>query len=216
MPCTDDTLNTIFKTKIIAISRAVYGQQLINASLALYRGGVRAFEAAIVQNAPIELSLDCIRLLKDALPQDAAVGAGTVLDTAQINAAFQAGASFAISPNTDSAVIKEAKRLGMVSIPGALTPTEIASAYACGADIVKVFPAGTMGVEYFKQVKAPLSHIPMAAVGGLGFDNIAAFLKAGAAAFGISGSLYNRRLIDEGDYNGITAAAERYYALLEG
>ena len=181
------------------------------ASLALYAGGVRAFEAAIVQEEPIERSLECIRLLTENLPYDAAVGAGTVLSPLQAEQARMAGASFAISPNTDSRVIAAAKQLGMVSIPGALTPTEIAFAHSCGADIVKVFPAGTMGVGYFKQIKAPLRHIPMAAVGGLDHNNIRSFYDAGAAAFGISGTLYNKKRIAEGDYAGLTSAAEEYY-----
>ena len=147
---------------------------------------------------------------------DAVVGAGTVMTPEQAEAARAAGACFAISPNTDTEVIRAVKRLGMVSVPGALTPTEIVTAYNAGADIVKVFPAGTMGVEYFKQIKAPLSHIPLAAVGGLSHKNAADFASAGAAAFGISGSLYDKKLIAEGDLEGVTAAAMAYRDILFG
>lgn len=210
----DYALGAILGSRIVAISRAVYGDALERASLALYRGGVRAFEAAIVQGEPIETSLACIRLLKKSLPADAAVGAGTVMDTEQLRAAFEAGASFAISPNTNAEVIALTRKLGMASIPGALTPTEIAAAYDSGADIVKVFPAGTMGIEYFKQVRAPLAHIPMAAVGGLNYENVRAFAEAGAVAFGISGSLYSKAFIEAGDYEAVRAAAEKYYKVL--
>lgn len=208
------TLKTILDTKIIAISRALYGRDLVQASLALYRGGVRAFEAAIVQTEPLDISLECIRLLKSSLPCDAVVGAGTALNADQVIAACEAGASFAISPNTDERVIAQTKRLGMVSIPGALTPTEILRAYECGADIVKVFPAGTMGVEYFKQIKAPLAHVPLAAVGGINYANAPEFNKAGAAAFGISGSLYKKTAVEQGDFDSITKAALDYFALI--
>ena len=208
------TLKTILDTKIIAISRALYGSDLAEASLALYKGGVRAFEAAIVQTEPLDISLECIRLLKSCLPCDAVVGAGTVLNADQVIAAHESGASFVISPNTDERVIAETKRLGMVSIPGALTPTEILHAYDCGADIVKVFPAGTMGVEYFKQIKAPLAYVPLAAVGGISYANAQEFNRAGAAAFGISGSLYKRTAVEQGDFDSVTKAALDYYSLI--
>lgn len=214
MSDTQKTLEIIKNTKLIAISRGLYGEELLKASLALYEGGVRAFEAAFVRSLPNDKTAECIRLLVDNLPDDAVVGAGTVMDEAQAKAARQAGAAFAISPNTDAAVIACTKSLDMVSIPGALTPTEIAAAYAYGADIVKVFPAGTMGLEYFKQVKAPLAYIPLAAVGGLSFDNIRGFYDAGAVAFGISGSLYNKADVKRGDYSALTAAARRYFDIL--
>ena len=118
-------------------------------------------------------------------------------------------------PKTDGEVIREATRLGMASIPGAMTPTEIAAAYAYGADIVKVFPAGDLGAGYFKAVRAPLAHIPMAAVGGLTKANIKDYQKAGAIAYGISGSLYNIPLIKAGEYEKLTEAAREYVSLLK-
>ena len=211
----NNTVDIIKGSRLIAISRGLYGEELISASLALYRGGVRAFEAAIVQTEPVERSLECIRLLAENLPQDAAVGVGTVMNVGQLEAAFAAGAGFAISPNTDARVIADAKRLGMASIPGAMTPTEIAAAYEAGADIVKVFPAGELGIGYFKAVRAPLAHIPMAAVGGLSPQNIRAFYDAGAVAFGVSGSLYNIPLIKAGEYEKLTSAAQNYISILD-
>lgn len=199
---------------IIAISRGLYGEELVRATLALYKGGVRAFEAAFVQSLPLEVSAECIRLLADCLPSDAVVGAGTMMTAEQIAAAFNAGARFAVSPNTDGEVIRAAKSIGMVSIPGAMTPTEIAAAYSFGADIVKVFPAGDLGAQYFKAVKAPLAHVPMAAVGGISPENILGFKRAGAVAFGISGSLYNIPLIKAGEYEKLTEAAARYVDIL--
>ena len=207
------TLKTILDTKIIAISRGLGGEKLLFATTALYMGGVRAFEAAIVQGDE-EACYERISLLKRLLPEDAVVGAGTVINNAQLERAVEAGAGFIISPNTSPAVILQTKRMGIVSIPGALTPSEIVEAHACGADIVKVFPAGTMGVEYFKQIKAPLSHIPMAAVGGLGFGNVKSFAEAGAVAYGISSSLYDAKLIEANDMEGITKAAQKYREIL--
>lgn len=223
-----DTLDTIKKTKIIAIARGIYGDELVCAAKALYEGGVRAFEVTFEQdrlaagqcgfsarpNDPFELTTGGIARLCGELPADAAVGAGTVMDAVQVRAACSAGAKFVISPNVSAEVISETKRNSMVSIPGALTPTEIARAYELGADIVKVFPAGVLGVEYFKAVRAPLKHIPLAAVAGITADNIRLFADAGACAFGISSTLFNKELVKKGDLGAIAAAAAALFSAL--
>lgn len=124
-----DTLKTIKDTNIIAISRGFYGHVLLEASVALYEAGIRAFEVTFEQDKPKGLTAAAIELLKIGLPSDAVIGAGTVLTAEQVKDAFNAGAGFIISPNVSNEVISETKRLGMVSIPGAMTPSEIASAY---------------------------------------------------------------------------------------
>lgn len=212
---TAETVEIIKNPGVIAISRGLYGDELFRATLALYRGGVRAFEAAFIQSLPMETSCECIRLLISCLPEDAVVGAGTMMNEEEVEAAYQAGARFAVSPNTDGSVIRAAKRLGMVSIPGAMTPTEIAQAHAYGADIVKVFPAGNLGADYFKSVRAPLAHIPMAAVGGITHKNISDYRRAGAVAYGISGSLYNTAAIRAGEYDELTRSAREYVEILK-
>lgn len=213
-----DTLETILNTKIIAISRGFYGRKLVDASLALYEGGVRAFEVTFEQEMDLVRSsenvgrtCEAISELRSALPSDAAIGAGTVMNAEQVMAAKIAGAAFIISPNTDESVIKETKRLGLVSIPGAMTPSEIVYAHSCGADIVKVFPAGVLGAGYFKAVKTPLAHIRLAAVAGIDPDNIAAFYKAGAEAFGISTGLYIPSAVESGDYETLKSKARLYF-----
>ncbi|MCR5809114.1 MAG: bifunctional 4-hydroxy-2-oxoglutarate aldolase/2-dehydro-3-deoxy-phosphogluconate aldolase [Clostridiales bacterium] len=207
-----DTLETIKRSEIIAIARGIKSEDLIPASLALYRAGIRAFEVTFEQDKPLVRTTESIVALIGSMPGDAVIGAGTVMTTDQVRAAFQAGARFIISPNTERSVIEETKRLGMASIPGAMTPTEIAAAYSYGADIVKVFPAGFLGAEYFKAIKAPLSHIPMAAVAGVTPDNIADFKKAGACAFGISSGVYLKDAVINHDLEAITSAAEEFYA----
>ncbi|MBO4384106.1 MAG: bifunctional 4-hydroxy-2-oxoglutarate aldolase/2-dehydro-3-deoxy-phosphogluconate aldolase [Clostridia bacterium] len=209
-----DALSIILKTKMIAIARRIYGSDLVSASKALYDGGIRAFEVAFEQDKPIELTVKAIEELRAALPADAAVGAGTVMTVGQAEAAHRAGASFVISPNTSPDVIKKTKELSMVSVPGAMTPTEIAFAQSLGADIVKLFPAGVLGIEYFKAVKAPLKTIPLAAVAGITEKNIKGFSDAGAAAFGISSSLFRTELIEKGDFDRIRSAAEGFIRAL--
>ena len=144
------------------------------------------------------------------------VGAGTVMTVEQVRQAAEAGAEYMISPNVDEAVIGETKRLGKVSIPGAMTPTEAAFAHKCGADIVKLFPAGLLGAAYIKAVKAPLKHIPVTAVGNVTVENCAEFIRAGAVGVGVGGSLVSATLVDEGKFDEITATARAYVAALRG
>ena len=120
-----------------------------------------------------------------------------------------------ISPNVDEAVIRETKKLGKISIPGAMTPTEAAFAYKCGADIVKMFPAGVLGPAYIKAVKAPLKHIPLTAVGGISPENCVDFIKAGCVGVGCGGNLVSPKLVAEGKFDEITKVAQAYTAALQ-
>ena len=115
-----------------------------------------------------------------------------------------------VTPNTDPAVIAETKRLGLVSIPGALTPSEIMAAHNAGADLVKLFPTATMGLKYFKDLRAPLSHIGLVVTAGITPDNLGDYLKAGAFAAGISSPLCDKELIAAGDFAEITRRARAF------
>jgi 2-dehydro-3-deoxyphosphogluconate aldolase/(4S)-4-hydroxy-2-oxoglutarate aldolase len=133
-----------------------------------------------------------------------------VLTSEQVEHAVESGAQYIISPNTDLAVIKKTKELEKTSIPGAFTPSEMVSAYHAGADIIKLFPAGVFGIKYIKAVLAPLSHIPVIAVGGVDADNAVDFLKAGAIGVGVGGNLVDVKAIYAGEYDKITATAREY------
>ena len=115
-----------------------------------------------------------------------------------------------ISPNVDEAVIRRAKELGMVAMPGALTPTEIVSAYNMGADIVKLFPAGELGLGYIKAVRGPLKHIPMSAVGGVKPENVSEYLDAGVCGFGVGGPLVLAKAVKSGDDAAIEERAKAF------
>ena len=138
------------------------------------------------------------------------IGAGTVLKESQVQLTKNAGGTFIISPDTNTDVIKKTSELGLVSIPGALTPSEIQKAHISGADFVKLFPVTSMGVEYVKAVSAPLSHIKLLAVGGVGLDNIPDYLKAGVSGFGLGSNIIDKKALDEGDYKTITELAKQY------
>lgn len=134
-----------------------------------------------------------------------AVGAGTVTSTALAELAHSAGAQFIVSPDTDPAVIRRTKELGMCAMPGAMTPSEIKTAYEAGADFVKVFPASVLGPEYIRAIRGPLGQIPLLAVGGVSEGNAAAFLQAGCAG----GKLVNRDWIAAGQWDSITQLARQ-------
>lgn len=207
-------LEAMKKEKIVAIVRGLPESTILRVARALYEGGIRFIEVTFAQHVPtcVEDTSRAIKAITDEFC-DLYVGAGTVITLAQLEAAHAAGARYMISPNVDTRLIKRAVELGMVAMPGALTPSEAVTAYNAGSTFVKIFPAGSLGPDYFKAIRAPLSHIPMLAVGGVDDTNMAAFYKAGAAGFGIGGCLVNKKLIDAGDFEGLSKLASRYVAI---
>ncbi|MBR4949656.1 MAG: bifunctional 4-hydroxy-2-oxoglutarate aldolase/2-dehydro-3-deoxy-phosphogluconate aldolase, partial [Clostridia bacterium] len=117
---------------------------------------------------------------------------------------------FIISPDTCESVIKKTVELGLVSIPGALTPTEVETAHRYGADFVKVFPVNFMGPSYIKALKAPLSHIRLLAVGGIDENNMKDYMSAGACGFGVATGIVNKTAIADGDFDAVTRLALKY------
>lgn len=204
------TIRAIEEEKLIAIIRKPENETLIPAVKALYAGGVRLMEITFDRSGqiPPEHTAAQIKAIKDAIP--IYVGAGTVTSVKEVELAYNAGASLIISPNCDPVVIGKAKQLGLVSIPAAYTPTEIASAIDAGADYIKLFPADACPKGYVKAVKAPLSDAKLLAVGGVNQDNIGAFLQEGFCGVGVGASLYNQELIARQDWQGLKELAERY------
>lgn len=202
-------LERIYEEKIIAIVRGIPSGKIAALAQALAEGGVSCIEVTFDQTNPEE-TLTSLRTIKSELGDRICLGAGTVMTVEQVEQAAQAGAEYMISPNVDEAVIRATKALGKVSIPGAMTPTETAFAYQCGADIVKLFPAGLLGPTYIKAVKAPLKHIPVSAVGNITIENCADFIQAGAVGVGVGGNLVSALLVNEGCFSQITATARAY------
>lgn len=202
-------LDHICAEKIIAIVRGIPSTQIVSLAQALKAGGVSCIEVTFDQTAP-EKTLASLRAIREAMGDTVCLGAGTVMTVEQVEQSVQAGAAYIISPNVDEAVIRATKKLGAVSIPGAMTPTEAAFAWQCGADIVKLFPAGLLGPAYVKALKAPLKHIPVTAVGNITVENCASFIEAGAAGVGVGGSLVSAQLVEQGRFDEITAVARAY------
>ena len=159
---------------------------------------------------PVAAMGDHIEMLVKKFEGRMLAGAGTVIRENQVELTRAAGGTFIISPDTCQRIIEKTRELDMVSMPGALTPTEIAAAHSYGADFVKLFPVNVFGVDYVKAVKAPLSHVKLLAVGGVDENNIADYLKAGAVGFGIGSGVVKKCLIDANDFDGVCALAEKY------
>jgi 2-dehydro-3-deoxyphosphogluconate aldolase / (4S)-4-hydroxy-2-oxoglutarate aldolase len=187
-------LDQIKETGIVAVIRGASKENIIPIANALKSGGVTALE--ITLETPGVLST--IEKLSAELGDEVIVGAGTVLDPESARAAIMAGAKFVFSPTTNIETIKMTKRYGVLSIPGALTPTEILTAYENGADLIKVFPANVFGAKYLKDVHGPLPQIPLMPTGGVNLENLGDFVRAGAVAAGIGSNLVNtKREINE-------------------
>ncbi len=206
----DITLKKLLDSKIVAIVRGIPEDKMLKLGEALYAGGIRCMEVTFDQSGSGEATLRSIRELTGTFGDRMCIGAGTVMSAEQVERAAEAGALYMISPNTDRGVIRRTKELDLVSIPGAMTATEIAYAHACGADIVKIFPAGELGPAYFKSVLGPLKHIRLQATGGVNRENCASFLAAGAVGLGIGGNLADKKLIMEDRFDELTETARSY------
>ncbi|MEG9294822.1 bifunctional 4-hydroxy-2-oxoglutarate aldolase/2-dehydro-3-deoxy-phosphogluconate aldolase [Mangrovibacillus sp. Mu-81] len=207
-----DVLSTIKQEKMIAIIRGSRPGDALAISKALYKGGVRAIE--ITLNSPGALT--SIEKVRSELGDDLAVGAGTVLDPESARSALLAGAQFILSPSLNTETIKMTKRYGAVSIPGAFTPTEILQAYEEGGDIIKVFPASSLGPDYVKDVHGPLPQIPLLPTGGIDLNNIADYIAKGAAGVGLGSSLVNtKESVTEAYLEKLTETARQFKAKVE-
>ncbi len=206
----EEILTAIRQHKIIAIVRGVESSRCLKVAEALYQGGIRLIEITYNQSAP-ELwsnTASAIREVAETFNGKMFVGAGTVTTPQLVALTAEAGGRFIISPNTNVDVIRETKRAGLISIPGAMTPSEILTAHDTGADFVKLFPASDLGIGYLKAIRAPISHVGLIATGGISEANAKAFLDAGAAGLGVGGSLANKKAIENEEYEKLTQAAE--------
>ncbi len=208
------TFDKILAGGIITIIRGLSPDCAEKTVEAIHAGGLHLAEIPFDQTAPPKVTADIIRTLSRQFEGKVLIGAGTVMTLEQLHAAYNAGAAYIISPNADSSVIRETKRLGLLSMPGAYTATEVARCYAEGADIVKVFPSDSAGPGYIKALRGPLHHIPLAAVGGVNLDNIRDFFDAGARCVGIGSNIVSKQAVQAGDFDRIRLLAAAYAAKL--
>lgn len=213
----DQVLEWIERYKIIAIVRGAEPAQCAAVADAVYAGGIRLMEVTYDQRRPEtwQETAEVIGMLAEKFDGKMFFGAGTVTSVPLVELTAKAGGCFIVSPDTDVDVIHRTRELGLVSLPGALTPSEIKTAYQAGADFVKVFPLGEMGPSYLRAIRAPLSHIKMTAVGGINEKNLKDYLEAGACGAGIGGNLANKTWIMNGEFDKITATAKELVRIVE-
>ena len=206
-------IDLVLESRIVAIVRGL-DDGYVPLAQAMYDGGIRAIEVTFNQKDPSQWvkTTNGIRQIKEAMGEKMLVGAGTVTSVELAELAHEAGAQFIVSPDINEEVIRRTKELGMLSMPGALTPTEVLSAYKAGADFVKVFPAGPLGSSYVKAIRGPLNHIRLLAVGGVSEKNVAEFIKAGCVGAGVGGNLVNKDWIAAGEFDKIREVAAQLCA----
>ena len=205
-------LEYIKKRRIVAIVRGLSPEYLVRLGHAFEEGGIGLMEVTYNQTAP-ETWKDTakgIEAVEEEFGERLLVGAGTVITLEQVSMTYNAGGHYLVTPTTQPEIIRAGKALGLGLYPGALTPTEILTAYEAGADAVKVFPASSLGPGYIKAILAPLSHIPLMAVGGVNEKNAADFIKAGCVGLGVGGNLVNKEWIKNGEWDKITALAKEF------
>jgi 2-dehydro-3-deoxyphosphogluconate aldolase/(4S)-4-hydroxy-2-oxoglutarate aldolase len=186
---------------IIPVVRAKSADDAFAAVEAICAGGIPVIEITMTVPGAVQI----IKQLSHRIGDDVLIGAGTVLDSDAARACVDAGAQFIVSPALDLPTIETCAILGIPIFPGALTPTEILTAWRAGAGAVKVFPANAAGgPSYLKSIKAPLPQIELIPTGGVSLSNAADFMKAGALAIGVGADLVS------GDAAAITAKAREY------
>lgn len=208
----NEIIQAIEREKLIAIIRGVSKEKLIPLAEAMYNGGIRLIELTYDAkgNVSDEETAKNIELLSKSFCGKMYIGAGTVITEKQVELTKKAGGEFIISPDTFEPVINKTYELGMVSIPGALTPTEIQMAHRYGADFVKLFPITNLGIEYVKAIKAPLSHIKLLAVGGINENNMTDYLNAGISGFGVGSNITKKEYIENNDFEKICELSQKY------
>lgn len=199
-------LADIKEHKLLIIYRGLHSRECLRISRELLDAGVRLFE--VTTNSPD--AVEAISLLRTELGEEASVGAGTVVEVDQVDLVADAGASYIVSPNTNTEVIRRTKDLGLVSIPGAFTPSEIMTAWQTGADMVKVFPINVVGAKYVTQLGGPMSEIPLMATGGVQLDMVRDLMHAGCASIGIGVQHLDKDLLELEDWGALRAKATEW------
>lgn len=206
MPELSSTLTRLLDSGVVAVLRLSSIEPLLDIARALLSGGVTSIELTLTTPNAI----GGIARLSREFSDQALIGAGTVLDADSCRSAIEAGAQYIVSPGFDEAVHGTTKRLGKLSLPGAMTPTEILRAWNAGADIVKVFPSAGLGPSYFRDVLAPLPHVRLMPTGGVDSKNVGEWLKAGAVCVGAGANLVSKDAVAKNDWQTITSIARAF------
>jgi len=201
----NEVLHHIINTGVVAVIRMKDTDRLLKVIEAVRQGGVKSIEITMTVPGAVEI----IRRLVPSVPSDVLIGAGTVTDKDTAGKVIDAGARFVVGPILNQDIIRLCHERDTVVVPGCFSPTEIYAAWAAGADIVKVFPATSLGPKYFKDLRGPFPDIRLMPTGGVTIDNVGEWIAAGAVAVGIGSDLLDKKAIDEERYEVLTERAKR-------
>jgi 2-dehydro-3-deoxyphosphogluconate aldolase / (4S)-4-hydroxy-2-oxoglutarate aldolase len=200
----ETTRQEILKRKVVAVLRVKEENKLQNVIEAIFAGGISVVEITMTVPNAIQL----IEKMNDKLDQNIIIGVGSVLNSKAAEDAVKAGAKYVVSPVFKKEIVETAHRFDVPVMPGCFTPTEIQTAFEAGADVVKVFPADVVGMEFFKAILAPMPHLKLMPTGGVSLTNAGDWINAGACAVGIGSALLDKKAIQENDYFKLTENAK--------
>jgi 2-dehydro-3-deoxyphosphogluconate aldolase / (4S)-4-hydroxy-2-oxoglutarate aldolase len=207
-----EVLATIARVGLVPVVRAQSSDEAMRVVDAIREGGVNVLEITMT----VPGAIGVMEQVSRRFGADVVLGAGTVLDGETARACILAGAQFVVSPALNVATIEVCRRYSVAIIPGALTPTEIVTAWTAGADVVKVFPCGALGgASYIKSLKAPLPHIDLIPTGGVTVKTAADFIKAGSLALGVGADLVDTMAIFQGNAHAVTERAREYLKIVQ-
>ena len=207
-----DVLSQLTSAGLVPVIRAESADVALKIVDALVAGGIRTLEITMT----VPDAIGAIGRVADAFGNSVLLGAGTVTSRELAEGSLDAGAEFLVTPCVVPDVIAVAKARGVAVLPGAITPTEVFTAWSLGGDIIKIFPASNVGgASYLKALRGPFPQIPLCPTGGVNLQTIGEFVKAGASAVGVGGELVSKAAIDKGDFAQITELARQYVAVLE-
>jgi 2-dehydro-3-deoxyphosphogluconate aldolase/(4S)-4-hydroxy-2-oxoglutarate aldolase len=207
----DEVVSQIKELGIVAVVRTETAEQVKGVVSALLEGGVTAIEITFTVPNAVEM----IRQTRNEYGDDILLGAGTVTTPSDAAAAIGAGAEYIISPNTNLEIIKLCRELDVAAMPGAMTPTEVVSAWQAGADTIKIFPAEILGPRYIKLLKAPLPNIPLMPTGGVIPGNVGEWFAAGSVAVGVGSALVDKQALATGDFGIIADKAKEFISAIQ-
>ncbi|ADQ67746.1 2-keto-3-deoxy-phosphogluconate aldolase [Halogeometricum borinquense DSM 11551] len=207
-----EDMQRLVDSGVVAVMRGADADTILEVAQALHDGGVTAYEITADNPDAMDLISEVSASFSET---EAIVGAGTVLDSETARASIMNGAEFVVGPSFDEGVVETCNRYGTIVAPGILTPTEAVDAYEAGADLVKVFPASVMGPKHLASIKGPLPQIPLMPTGGIGIDNVADYIEAGAVVVGAGSAIMDADAIEAGDFEAITETAREFTQVIE-
>ena len=208
----EEVRQRIVDSGVTAVLRGIDEEHIVPVAEAVYEGGVTALEVTADAKRCSDLIADVDRAMGGT---DAVVGAGTVMDAAAARNVIEAGAEFVLAPNLNEDVVDICNREGVLAIPGVMTPTEAARAMEAGADILKMFPASTVGPGHIGALQGPLGDVPIMPTGGVSTDNVADYFEAGAIGVGAVSALVDYDAIEREDWDGVRESAAEFVEAVE-